>query len=172
MLMLLTVVTRKEPSSPMIRDADLPTYTNSYQDLFWYILKPDDKDTTQGVEVVGESSSHVFQEHIPCSFAYKVVSSVDPNFSRPLVMYRREDAAEKCVRYLQQEATQLFDEYIATPKPMMLIATELRSFNNATTCHMCTKPLRDDKVRDHCHIVGSYRGTAHDECNLMYRISK
>ena len=47
------------------------------------ILKPVDKDvdTTQGVEVGGESSFHVFQEHLPCSFAYNVVSRVDPNFS-------------------------------------------------------------------------------------------
>ena len=66
------------------------------------ILKPvdTDVDTTQGEEVGGESSSHVFQEHIPCSFAYKVVSSVDPNFSRPFVMYRCENAAEKFVRDL------------------------------------------------------------------------
>ena len=34
--------------------------------------------------------------------------------------------AEKFVRDLQQEAKQLFDEYIATPKPMLLTATELR----------------------------------------------
>ena len=87
-------------------------------------------------------------------------------------MYTGENAAERFVHDLQQEAKQLFDEYIATPKPMLLTATELRSFNNATTCHICTKPLGDDKVRDHCHIVGSYRGAAHNECNLMYRISK
>ena len=40
------------------------------------------------------------------------------------------------------------------------------SFNNATTCHICTKPF------GHCHIAGSYRDAAHSECNLMYRISK
>ena len=36
---------------------------------FESILKPVDKDvdTTQDVEVGGESSYHVFQEHIPCS---------------------------------------------------------------------------------------------------------
>ena len=58
---------------------------------------------------------------------------------------------------MQQEAKQLFDEYIATAKPMLLTATELRSFNN---------------VRDHCHIVGRNCGVAHSECNLMYRISQ
>ena len=132
----------------VVTDVDLPTYRNSYQPFVIYAdfessLKPDDKvvDTTQGVEIGGESSSHVFQEHIPCSFAHKVVSSVDPNFSRPLVKYRGEDAAEKFVRDLQQEAKQLFDEYIATPKPMLLTATELRLFYNATTCHICTNRL-------------------------------
>ena len=29
-----------------------------------------------------------------------------------------------------------------------------------------------DRVRDHCHIVGNYRGNAHSRCNLTYRISK
>ena len=62
-------------------------------------MKPADKDvgTTQGVKVGGESSSHVFQEHIPCRFVYKEVNSVDPNFLRPLIMYRGENAAEKFV---------------------------------------------------------------------------
>ena len=27
-------------------------------------------------------------------------------------------------------------------------------------------------MQDHCHITGNYRGAAHNECNLMYRISK
>ena len=73
---------------------------------------------------------------------------------------------------LYSNCKQLFDEYIATPKPMLLTATESRSFDNTTICHICTKPLEDDKVRDHYHITGSYRGIAHNECNLMYRISK
>ena len=70
------------------------------------ILKPVDEDvyTTHGVVVGGKSSSHVCQEHVPCSFAYKVASSVDPNSSRPLAMYRGDGAAETCVRDLQQEA--------------------------------------------------------------------
>ena len=155
----------KFPEDPRFRFTNikkqLPAPFVVYAD-FEEILKPDDKDvdvdvdvdTTQGVEVGGESSSHVFHEHTPCSFAYKVVSSVDPNFSRPLVMYKDENA-EKFVRDLQQEAKQLFDKHIATPKPMLLTATELQSFNNATTCPICTKTLGDDKVRDHCHIVGS-----------------
>ena len=38
-------------------------------------------------------------------------------------MYRGEDAAEKCVRDLQQEAKQLSEEYLTTPKPMVFSMT-------------------------------------------------
>ena len=85
-------------------------------------------------------------------------------------MYRGEDAAEKFVRDLQQEAKQLCEEYIATPKPMIFTTVDSLSFRGATTCHICTKPLADEKVRDRCHITGNYRGDAHSECNLNYRI--
>ena len=59
-------------------------------------------DVTQGVSTGTAFSATIYQEHVPCSFAYKVVSSVDPDFSRPLVMYRGEDAADKFVRDLQK----------------------------------------------------------------------
>ena len=55
---------------------------------------------------------------------------------------------------------------------MLLTATESQSFTKATTCHICTKLLENDKVRDNCHITGDYRGAAHNACNLLYRISK
>ena len=27
-------------------------------------------------------------------------------------------------------------------------------------------------MQEHCHITENYRGVAHNECNLVYRISK
>ena len=44
---------------------------------FESILKPvnEDVDVTHGVDTGIETSSHVVQEHIPCSFSYKIVSS-------------------------------------------------------------------------------------------------
>ena len=139
---------------------------------FESILKPinEDVDVTQGVDAGTESSTTVFQEHVPCSFEYKIVSSVDPDFLRPLVMYHGEDVAEMFVRKLQQEAKQLCDKYISIPKAMIFTMTDSLSFNNAATCHICTNQLGSDGVRDHCHITGKYCGDAHNKCNLNYRI--
>ena len=93
-------------------------------------------------------------------------------FFRPLVTYIGKDAAETFIGKLQLEADQLFDENIATPKPMLLTATELRACTATTICHVCTKTLGADKVRIHCHFTGGYRGAAHSACNSMYRLTE
>ena len=44
------------------------------------------------------------------------------------------------------------------------------SFQQATHCWICEKPLEEDRVRDHDHLTGLYRGAAHQACNLQLRI--
>ena len=56
------------------------------------------------------------------------------------------------VRKLQEEAEQVFQEYIATPQ-LALADAELCSFHTAINCHICNQLLGGVKVRDHCHIV-------------------
>ena len=40
-------------------------------------------------------------------------------------------------------------------------------------CHICEKAYNktDVRVRDHCHITGQYRGSAHQDCNLNFQIT-
>ena len=45
-------------------------------------------------------------------------------------------------------------------------------YNNQKVCYICKKEFIDDKVRDHCHYTGKYRGAAHNTCNLKYKIPK
>lgn len=45
-------------------------------------------------------------------------------------------------------------------------------FDSATNCWICEKRLISDRVRDHDHFTGEYKGAAHNECNLNYSIPK
>ena len=45
---------------------------------------------------------------------------------------------------------------------------EEQMFQDATNCHICGFELGTDRVRDHCHLSGKYRGVAHNECHLNY----
>ena len=46
------------------------------------------------------------------------------------------------------------------------------NYQNSQDCWICNKKLDKDKVRDHCHITGKYRGAAHKKCNSELRIPK
>ena len=39
-------------------------------------------------------------------------------------------------------------------------------YQKNTICRFCEKFIESDKVRDHCHLTGKYRGPAHSKCNI------
>ena len=62
---------------------------------------------------------------------------------------------------------------------ILLIKKEEKKYNKQKVCHICKKRFsiddsnkKYDKVKDHCHYTGKYRGAAHDICKLRYKIPK
>ena len=45
-------------------------------------------------------------------------------------------------------------------------------YNNSQICWIWKEDLNANKVRDHCHITGKFRGAAHHQCNLKLKIPK
>ena len=55
----------------------------------------------EGVEIYEGSYSKKYQDHVPCSFAYKVVC-VDDKFTKPIVVFRGENAGYKFKAILKE----------------------------------------------------------------------
>ena len=47
-----------------------------------------------------------------------------------------------------------------------------KNYQNSQNCWICNQKIIKDKVRDHCHITGKFRGSAHRECNSKLRIPR
>ena len=47
-------------------------------------------------------------------------------------------------------------------------------FQLTNSCWICNKlfDAGDEKVRDHCHITGKFRGAAHFSCNTHFKLNK
>ena len=47
-------------------------------------------------------------------------------------------------------------------------------FQESNNCWICKKLIDNDeeKVRDHCHITGKFRGAAHWGCNIKFQLTK
>ena len=80
---------------------------------------------------------------------------------------------KKFCKDLREHATKI----ISYEKKEMVPLTkkEEKKHNKQEVCYICRKEFNaddKDKVRDHCHYTGKYRGAAHDICNLRYKIPK
>ena len=120
-----------------------------------------------------KSYTEAYQKHIDCGSAYKVVCCYDKKYSKDICIYRGENAIYKFMEKMLEEV-----EYCKNVvknefnKPLKMTDDDELCFKLEEKCHICNKKYtdKDIRVRDHCHITGKYRGSAHQECNLKLRI--
>ena len=117
------------------------------------------------------SYSKKYQDHIPCSFAYKLVC-VDDKFTEPIVVFSGENAAYEFIETILKEY-QYFKKVRKKHFNKNFIMNEKEEqFQSSNICWICEKLIVDEKVRDHCHLTGKFRGAAHLSCNINLQLTK
>lgn len=119
------------------------------------------------VECATGSSTHLLTRHVPAGYCYKIISSKDISFDK-LRLYRGKDCVSHFIDMLFKDVKEVY-HILKKNKKMIFTETDALNFNNATHCHICSYLLWNNKVRDHCHLTGRYRGAAHRYCNLLYK---
>ena len=118
-----------------------------------------------------DSYEYSYQKHEPSGFCIFIKGVVDKKI-KPITFTKKEedeDVAKIFVEKLTEATRAIYNDYYRRPKPLKLTQDEQKSFGKAKFCHICNKELLKDKVRDHCHFTGQYRGAAHNSCNLQCR---
>ena len=55
-----------------------------------------------------------------------------------------------------------------TKEDIIMTQEDEEDYRNNKFCRFCEKYNESDKVRDHCQLTGSYRGPAHNKCNVNF----
>ena len=82
---------------------------------------------------------------------------------------------KKFCKDLREHATKIIND---KKKKMIPLTTKEEIYNNKQKiCYICQKEFNNNdkkqqKVRDHCHYTGQYRGAAHNVFNLRYKVPK
>ena len=91
--------------------------------------------------------------------------------------YRGKNYMKNCFLDLREHAAKIIN--YEKKEMIPLTKEEKRAHCTSKRCYKCKKKFSTDdnnkkyhKVRDHCHYTGTYRGAAHDICNLRYKIPK
>ena len=119
-----------------------------------------------------DSYSYNYQKHEPSGFCF-YIKGIVPGITFVPISYTKTNSSDNVpeifVSKLAKITHKLYNDFYRRPKPLKLTKQEQISFDQAKTCHICSKELLKDKVRDHCHFTGQYRGAAHNSCNLQCR---
>ena len=121
-----------------------------------------------------KSYTKKYQKHEPISFSYYILCSIDGVYKPILRKYTQtkpEDAnaIDVFIKWLEEDVKAISN---IEEKEMIFTEEDKKQFNKASDCWICGEELGNDRVRDHCHFTGQYRGAAHNSCNLKYRKPK
>lgn len=113
-----------------------------------------------------------YQEHETYSIGFFLKCHFDDSQSF-YKSYRGPDCIEWFVRELHSIARNIA-EIMKIIVPINMNEQEEEDFQMAQRCHICEKEINaaETKVRDHCHFTGKFRGAAHQNCNVNYKVSK
>lgn len=98
-----------------------------------------------------------------------------------------EHSDRELVKSLVKSLENLHYQNFYEKKPIKMTNEDWDNYNTSKHCHICgegfsmsldgyKKYQKDNEklhpehpVRDHCHLTGTFRGKAHNSCNLLYR---
>ena len=153
-------------------------YTNHHkQQAVPFVIYADFEAITeknQGCQPNNDKSyTEAYQKHIDCGYGYKVVCRYDDKYTKPTNIYRGEKAVYKFMEKMLEEVK--YCKNIMKKefnKQLIMTDNDELSFKLEQKCHICEESYKDKdiRVRDHCHITGKYRGSAHQDCNLKLRL--
>ena len=134
-----------------------------------------------------KSYTNPYQEHKTCGYGYKLVCHQDQKYSKPVSIYRGKNVVKNFIESIYREVSnckRVIKKHFN--KPLIMTSENELDFQNSTHCYICEKEYSDEDnfimnkgkkieiknhpVRDHCHITGKYRGSAHNCCNLQLRL--
>ena len=120
-----------------------------------------------------KSYTEAYQKHTDCGYGYKVVCCYDDKYTKPIQLYRGENAVYKFMENMLEEVKwckKVMKKHFN--KPLKMSNEDEQEFKKSIRCHICDKKYTEEdvRVRDHCHITGVFRGSAHQECNLKLKM--
>ena len=120
-----------------------------------------------------KSYTEAYQNHKDCGYGYEVVCCYEDKYSKPVQIYRGENAVHKFMENMLEEANWCKSKMKKNfNKPLKMTKENEADFQKDTKCYICNIKYtdKDIHVRDHCHITGKFRGSAHQDCNLKLQM--
>ena len=141
-----------------------------------FVIYADFEAFTQPIDSCSPNSSasytNKYQKHTPSGFSYYIKCFDDNIFSHKPIIYIKSSENENIGQIFVDSIEKSVRDFYKPPKKMIFSKVDSKNFDNSINCWICKEELGEDRVRDHCHFTGKFRGAAHNECNMQFRRPK
>ena len=116
--------------------------------------------------IIGNKTTKIYKQN-PVLNGYHIVSELEDvlksEYYKSPLGYNNVDWFVDEVMKLENKMAFYFKN---TKKDIIMTEENKEHYRIINICRFCEKNIESDKVRDHCHLTGYYRGPAHIKCNI------
>ena len=116
--------------------------------------------------IIGDKTTNIFKQN-PVLNGYHIESEIEDVLKSE---YYKSPPGYDNVDWFVNEFIKLENKmafyFKNTKKDIIMSKKDEEKYRNDNICRFCEKEILSDKVRDHCHLTGKYRGPAHSKCNI------
>ena len=137
--------------------------------LYFRIYADFETDNKKGNTSIGDKTTNIYKQEPVCN-GYYIVSELDHVLKNG---YHKSLLGHENVNWFVDEIVKLENKmnfwFDKTNKDIIMTEENKQDFENDNIRRYCEKYIETNKIRDHCHLTGKYRGPAHNECNLQVK---
>ena len=134
--------------------------------LYFRIYADFEADNEKDNSIVVNKTTIIYKQN-PVLNGYRIVSELNDvlqsGYYKSSLGYDNVDWSVDEVIKIENKMASYFKN---TKKDINMKQKDEEDYRNDNICRFCEKEILSDKVRDHCHLTGKYRGPAHSKCNI------
>ena len=163
---------------PKCENIDITTIKTSYKShlhwekhfhknpLYFRIYADFEADNEKDNTCIGNKTTNIYKQNLVLN-GYHMVSELEDILKSD---YHKSPLGYDNVDWFVDEVIKLENKmafyFKNTNKDIIMTQEDEEDYKINNICRFCEKEILSDKVRDHCHLTGSYRGIAHSNCNI------